>query len=169
MYTLVRNNMTGVVEGVIRTSDGAFIPNAMGNADWVAFVAWNNAQPVPLNLAPTTPNPRRGRLLIDIFQSIRALTNAQQDAIWNDLNSGSPPKFTQSRGSNQGAMSSLHWSVTSLAGASAAEKRNASSRIAAMHVMDNWTYLVNPPFDPTINIPGDEPATSQQTAQPSKK
>lgn len=56
-YTIQYNPQTGAVIGIQR-SDGAVVPIAPGNADFQAFLAWNQAQPTPLDYAtPTKPTP----------------------------------------------------------------------------------------------------------------
>jgi hypothetical protein len=49
-----------------------------------------------------------------------------------------------------------HWMAVH-SGASAASLNEARVRMIAAGVQDNPRYLVNPAFDPTINVLGDEP------------
>lgn len=99
---------------------------------------------------------RRQRGLFAIYQDIHALTTAQKMAIWTDLSSGSPPKWSQNQGPNTAAIMALHWSAVN-SGATTANMTDARLRLMAMYVHDNPTYLVHPSFAPSINVPGDEP------------
>src|SRR5262252_8864630 len=44
--------------------------------------------------------PRRPRLIFDVYNDVGALTAAQKNAVWTDLNAGTPPKWAQDRGTN---------------------------------------------------------------------
>jgi hypothetical protein len=102
--------------------------------------------------------PRQKRPFIDIYNQINALTNQQKTAINNDL-FGGPPANKWSRGNtpSTAAMAATYYSATVPNGITAAEKNTARLYIAAMYCYDNVNYLVRPSFDPTINVPGDEP------------
>ena len=52
-YKLVQDEM-GTTTGVLRASDGAYIPNSPDNMDWVAFMAWlaDGNTPEPADVHP---------------------------------------------------------------------------------------------------------------------
>ena len=83
--------------------------------------------------------------LWEIHQDCLALSKQQQDEVWNDLNSGTPPK----------CLATVHGMTPAIFVAYIGTGADAHMRIAALYVQDYPTYLVNPPFDPTINIPGE--------------
>jgi hypothetical protein len=93
--------------------------------------------------------PRRKRTLLVILTAIKALSSPKQTAVWNDVLSGTPPKW-QTMSSDQAV-----WVTAALATTTATQKQVA----VAFFVRENVNYLVNPAFDPTINVPGDEPYT----------
>lgn len=99
---------------------------------------------------------RRRRRLYDIWQQLNGLTAGQQNNIWTNITSGTPPLWATDAGSNAAGIMALHWSATN-SGATAANLNDAKRRLVAMYCQDNVKYLVNPTFDPTINVPGDEP------------
>ena len=93
------------------------------------------------------------RKIIDIYNDLAALAPASQTAIWNDLNVGSPKKYSAGYGVMAGAVRAHHAirkNVT-LAGQALTEQRLL---LAACYVYDNPLYLVNPPFAPGVNVPG---------------
>ena len=98
-------------------------------------------------IAATWPNTMyRSRLLWDIWQQLNTLTTKQQNSITTDLQTGSPPKqFAVEQPNTTAAFSS--WQVSS----------GASMTSATFYVQDNPMYLINPPFDPSISVPGWEP------------
>lgn len=100
---------------------------------------------------------RKPRRLFDIYTQILALPAADKDLIWADLDSGTPRKWTQHQGPSAAAMMALHWSAAN-SGASVANVNNARVRLASLYCLDVPGYLVNPPFAPHLNVPGDEPA-----------
>lgn len=100
--------------------------------------------------------PHRPRSLWDIRQNLNALSAAKKTAIWNDINSGTPPKWALERTDASYGIAAIEFSATSVAGITAAERTEARLRLVAMYIRGNPRYLVNPAFDPTINIPGDE-------------
>ena len=69
--------LTADDQGVIRTEDGAYVPNDEGNYDWVAYQAWLADGGVPdpyVPPAPTAPAPTAGEeLAFDHENRIRAL------------------------------------------------------------------------------------------------
>lgn len=102
--------------------------------------------------------PRRTRPLAAIYNDLTSLSSAQQDAIIFDLQLTSlNGKWSTMRPPQDGPAAVARWAASSLAGASAAEKRQAAGWIVAMYTQQNPKYLVNPPQAPAINIPGDEP------------
>lgn len=100
---------------------------------------------------------RHPRTLFAIRADLNALSAGQKTAVWSDLSGGSPPKWALDAGRNAAAIAAIEWAATVPAGITAAERTEARLRLAAMYVQDNPAYLVNPAFDPTINVPGDEP------------
>lgn len=117
------------------------------------------AQEAQLNgvVAAHVPNvPRRPRLLFAIWTDLGALTAAQKTAIWADLSAGNPPKFTQDRGANASSLLVL-FTLQQLGGLSVSDKALCKQSAAAIFCLDNPAYLVHPAFDPTLNVPGDEP------------
>ncbi|HYE00295.1 MAG TPA: hypothetical protein VEH84_12990 [Alphaproteobacteria bacterium] len=137
----------------VRRDDGADIDADERNADWRAFLEWNQQQAQPLSLADVAPTARKPRALYAIRADIAALTNSQKTAAWNDLTGGTPPKWSQDAGPNAAALA-----VLQLLGASgtlgAADVLEAKTRAAAMYLQDNpgWLRSLGIPVD------GDEPA-----------
>lgn len=139
---------------VVRESDGVSVA-----------IDWPDAQTRTTYLATATTviqahngTPRRPRPLYAIYADLSALTNAKKTAIWNDLSSGTPKKYLAGDGPNTAAIGSLDWAVSD-SGATGAALTAARLRIAAAYVQDNPTYLVNPSFDNSILIYGDEEDT----------
>lgn len=100
--------------------------------------AWKDYQPVPLHA---------------LIGSLTALTSTQKKNISTDLFSGNPLKVLLDSGPNAAAIFAVYYS-TQTATLSSADKNLAELFAAAMYVQDNPFYLVNPSFDPTINVPG---------------
>lgn len=116
------------------------------------YVEWSGVEPTAQEvLTYTTPTILRP--LLNIIADLNALSAAKKTAIWNDLNSGTPPKWALDNGPNAAAIAVLQL-VGTLTGLNAADILTAKIRGVAMFVSDNPAYLVNPPFDATINIPG---------------
>jgi hypothetical protein len=92
--------------------------------------------------------PRRKRTLLAILTDIGNLSAAQQTAVWNDLTAGAVPKW-KTTSSDQ-----CVWAKGSQASTTTLEKQVA----AAFYCRETGheKYLVNPPFAPAVNIPGDE-------------
>lgn len=100
----------------------------------------------------------RPRPLWSIYDDVKALTVSQQQAIRADLSASQYQKVRALRPPLDGPSLALHWSFANIASATAAEKQDAMNRLAAMVAQQTPSYLMSPPFDPTISIPGDEPA-----------
>ena len=114
----------------------------------------NQSTQLNTTVAAWDPRPRVKRSLFAIYTDLTALTATQQTNVWNDLSSGSPAKYLLDAGADAAAIIVLDW-VVRKAGATGAALTDAKLRAAAMYVQDNVTYLVNPVFDATINVPGD--------------
>ena len=124
-----------------------------GSTD-VVLVAW-----------PTTSGPYRydaanqlavqlvANSLLFLENSLKALTQAQKTAIWNDFTSGNPQKWSTDTGPNAPSIAICHLLGTS-GTLNATDLSNCKMESVAFYVMDNPNYLVHPPFDPSINIPG---------------
>lgn len=153
---------TGACIGVVDQDDGAIIPKPTPGEPlhprWQKFLVWDEEQPLPLDLNDLLlVVPKKRRSLLAIRADLVALSGAQKTAVWADITSGSPPKWSLDDGINAGAIA-----VLTLLGASgtlsAADVLEAKLRGVAMYCQDKPNYLVSPAFDPTISIPGDEPA-----------
>jgi hypothetical protein len=99
-------------------------------------------------------SPKRTRKAWDIYTDVRALPAAAQTAIWDDLRANNAAKIKSIGPPQDGSVLILHWCITSLGGATAAEKNDASARMAALYTQQNVHYLEHPPFASTINVPG---------------
>lgn len=91
--------------------------------------------------------------LLALTTSLNALSATQKNAIWADVTSGNPPKWSKDVGANAAAIAVLQLLTTS-GTLNAADILAAKIRGVAMYVQDNPNYLVNPAFDPSINVPG---------------
>lgn len=107
------------------------------------------AQQIPMG---ADRSPRR---LLDIYNAIVALNNTQKTNIWSDLTSGTPMKISTDTGPNATSIFLL-WRIASNASLPTTTITDMRITAAAYYVQDNPYYLVNPTFDLTINIPGDE-------------
>lgn len=98
---------------------------------------------------------RRPRPLYAIHADVKALSVAQSQAVAGDLFGGNPPKVDTDTGPN--APDLLVIKILRQTGSlSAADKRLTEQAAMAIYALDNPNYLVHPPFDPSINVPGDE-------------
>jgi len=102
--------------------------------------------------------PRKPRPLYSIYADVGGMTGAQLTATWNDLDAGNPPKMALDSGPNASSIFTMQFLAKSIASLTATEKNEARQRLIAFYTQDNPKYLVNPPFAPGVNIPGDEPA-----------
>lgn len=112
---------------------------------------------------------RKSRTMFAISANIFALTGTlptptagtQKANIILDLFTGNiatgSQKWQQDAGLNAAALAAVYASLTASNGLTTF---NAAQQLimAAMYTQDNPGYLVNPSFDPTINIAGDQPA-----------
>ena len=99
---------------------------------------------------------RRARTILAIYQDILSLTTGPQKvATWADLVSGSPVKISLDTGKNADSIFLL-WRIVSQTDFSVSVTNDMKATAIAYYVQDNPIYLVNPPFAPTVNIPGDE-------------
>jgi hypothetical protein len=98
------------------------------------------------------------RPLHSILPDVQALTDEQFTNVWNDLSApseeeGAPHKYLTDYGVNAGPIFTMDWSLVN-GGLTGQELKSAQHTITTFYVQDNPKYLVNPPFDPSINIPG---------------
>ena len=103
---------------------------------------------------------RKVRPLWAIRQDLQALTATQWTATWNDLSAASPPvprKYLGDYGVNAGSIFCYDHLIY-VVGGTAAQQKAGQISLCALYVQDNVLYLVHPPWDSTINVPGDEPA-----------
>ena len=98
------------------------------------------------------------RLIFDIFNDLGNLTATQKTNIWNDLDTGSPPKWARDEGINA-ADNHIIWMLATQLGAvqTATDKNLCRQMLIAIYVQDNPRYLEHPSFDTSINIPGYNP------------
>jgi len=105
---------------------------------------------------------RQPRPLWAIRGDVQALTTAQFNATWADLSapvSGQAPrKYLMDYGPNASAIFVFDWALY-VSGPTAAQQKAGQISLAAMYVQDNWAYLIQPAFDPSINISGLEPVS----------
>ena len=100
--------------------------------------------------------PRQPRSLWAIYDDIALLSAEQQNNIRQDIRPDQYAKLRTLLPPQDGPALVLHWCVTST-GPSDADKLDAQMRMATMISQQQPGYLVNPEFDPTISISGDEP------------
>jgi hypothetical protein len=104
---------------------------------------------------------RQKRPLWAIRADVQALTTAQFNNVWTDLTTPvpgeAPRKYLTDYGANVAGIFVFDWSLY-VSGPTAAQQKAGQIALAAMYVQDNPNYLVHPPFDSTINVPGDEPS-----------
>ena len=105
-------------------------------------------------------SPRRARPLWAIRGDLQALSAQQWTNVWADLSapvSGGPPrKYLTDYGINAGTIF-VYDHVIYVVGGTAAQVKAGQVSLTACYVQDNPTFLVHPPFDPSIDISGDEP------------
>lgn len=99
--------------------------------------------------------PRRPRLCEDVVNDLKALTTVQKNAVWANITSGTPPKWSTNKGPSAPSFDVLHMIVVSPT-STGAQVLDAKLHGAAMYCKDNPGYLVHPAFDQSINVPGDE-------------
>lgn len=106
--------------------------------------------------------PRKPRPLYEIRADVQALSVGQFNAVWSDLSApvpgpaGPPRKYLADPGPNAGSIFVFDWALY-VSGPTAAQQRAGQISLTAMYCQDNPRYLVHPPFDNSINVPGDEP------------
>ncbi len=94
------------------------------------------------------------RPLLAIYNDLNALTTPQKNAVWANFIAGSPPLWSTDDGVNAGSVMALSVPAIDLTGLTVAVQTIARLKMVAAYVLDRPLYLVNPSFDPTINIPG---------------
>jgi len=95
------------------------------------------------------------RGLYSIFDDVNALTAGQRANIQTNVQSNQFAQVRALRPPQDGAAMALHWSMRLNAG-TATERTDACMRLACMISQQNPSYLVNPAWDVTINVPGEE-------------
>lgn len=86
--------------------------------------------------------PKRLRNVAALRQAILALTPAQRSSIWNDLTSGSPPRWTRQPGQHTPAMVALHGPATSVT-LLPADVQDARVAMIVLHMTAHPRYLLD--------------------------
>lgn len=185
MSTPVASIITTALQAASIVVNGVSGPYAAEGADtgtsswhtkggqWIR-VDWPSAPTAPqiaaadVVIQATTWQARIPRTMFAIAADIFALPGVlgppatlKKLAVITDLFTGSvaagAQKWQQDAGPNAASLSAVYASVTAANGLSTF---NVPQQLimAAMYVQDNPRYLVNPVFDVTINIPGDQVA-----------
>ena len=113
-------------------------------------------------LAAHDGRARRLRPLWAIRADVQALSVGQFSNVWNDLSapvSGGPPrKYLSDYGTNAGTIF-VYDHVIYVVQGTAAQVKAGQISLCSCYCQDNVTYLVKPPWDTSINVPGDEPVS----------
>ena len=102
---------------------------------------------------------RQSRPLWAIRGDIQALTTTQWGKVWADLSAASGPvprKYLADTGPNTATVFCYDHIIFVVGGTTAQVKAGQVS-LTACYVQDNPAYLIQPPFDQTINLSGLEP------------
>ena len=91
--------------------------------------------------------------MYSIATSIFGLSSSQKTNLISNLFGGNPALYQKDVGPNAAAISAVYASITNASGV-ASFNQAQQLIIAAMYTQDNPNYLVNPTFDPTINVSG---------------
>lgn len=101
--------------------------------------------------------PRTARALYLIYGDLLALSVAKKSSVWADISAGNPRKYFTGTGRNVAAIAAIDALIANVTTMTAPQLTDSRLRLVSMYVQDNPKYLVNPAFDATINISGDEP------------
>jgi hypothetical protein len=104
--------------------------------------------------------PRQPRPLWAIRADVQALSTGQFGNVWNDLSAAAgsvPRKYLTDYGVNAGSIFCYDHLIYVVQG-TAAQVRAGQISLTSLYCQDNPKYLVNPPFDTSIDVPGDQPA-----------
>lgn len=156
MTTYTKNlDAAGNLTSVTLNATGATIPPDTGNSAYRQYLEWVAAGGVPdVNQAAAA---RIARQIQAIVSDLAALTSTQQSEIWSQFTSGTPPLWQTDAGPLANLLQA--WIGTALdLGLPGAALVKAKARAVAIYTVDNPAWLVNPAWDATINVPGDQPA-----------
>lgn len=96
------------------------------------------------------------RTLLAIYNDLQALTGTQQANVWADFTSGSPPRWATDSSPVAGSVMACSIPAIDLTGLAVTVQTKARMKMVAAYVVGNPLYLINPSFDPSINVPGYE-------------
>jgi len=111
------------------------------------------------DICATWPNTDyEARPLWDIKTQLQQLPYDQLQSIFDDLWQGQPPKLLQAESIHMPGMFALYcvWQFTNTGAVDADSARIYGT---AMYAQDNPIYLINPAFNPIIDVPGWQPIT----------
>jgi hypothetical protein len=131
-------------------------PDSDGNITVVTFTDLSGAQydQMATLVAAHDGRPRQTRTFGAILADYNALPGATRSKVYADLTApANNPKWQEDRTSDFAALEFL----SAQSGANATSIDKAKSYLAVAYCQRYPTYLVNPPFAPEVNIPGDEP------------
>ncbi len=90
-----------------------------------------------------------------LYAALSALSGTQKGNIWTAFGAGSPALWSTDDGPNAGAIGVGFGIVSNLAASmNATQLTDMKIRAVVCYVLDNPQWLVQPAFDPSINVPG---------------
>lgn len=141
----------------------AYINVSGTQGDVFTTAALTQAQLTALATIAAQQGPRVGRLLYAIGTSIAALSTSQWTNVDNAFFAGSipasPPAWLLHAGPNIAALGAIY--VLAVTGAYTQTSLTKAQKIGVMAMIcqDSVNTLVNPVFDPSIVVAGDQPAS----------
>lgn len=129
--------------------------------DWPSVPTAQQVSAADSVVQATDPRPRTTRTVLTIYNDLVALTSTQKINIWNFLTGvlpvASPAPITQDTGSGSVEIFALWRRVVNETGLSAAVLTDIKTQAAAIYAWDNPRAFVQPSWDTTINVAGDQP------------
>jgi hypothetical protein len=89
-----------------------------------------------------------------LVTAILGLSTTQWNNVLANLFAGNPAPWQLDQGPNITALSAVYVALTNSSGTPVFANKFQQVVVCALYLQDNPTYLVNPTFDPTINISG---------------